>query len=567
MPTNAINDTGVKYLYDKLHGEIEPVAEAVSDSEVTIEGNPLSFNTLSSQNAKSTILSVEPIQDLHGYSKPWVGGAGKNLIPMTLDGIKANNTDGTWNGNVYSIGEGTYEILTDANNNVIGIKVNFTNTAGNRDIKLAGYYGSTDTFISSGTYKLNCENITSGVSVQSGYGTTSYTSLSSQTDLTIDATGGFSFVVIRVGANRTVNNVIIKPMIRVSTETDATFAPYTNICPISGRTEIGISGCGKNLWNNDNVSIQSVGPVSNRATYIFDAVGIYTLSTNTSSEVATISWNILDKATGQFINETNQPIRKGFTVTLMENQALVMWGYNGLTVSGFISDMGQPQLEKSNQSSSYEPYTKSTDLTISLGQTVYGGTLDVENGVLVVDRKRINLGSLTWTQVSGGIGRFQSELIGDAKIPSASSEKVNCVCSVFESDCTDNVYTTNGKIGIHTNGMVWVSATNIYSDAATFTTAMDGVDFVYELATPITINLTPHTIKLLEGVNNISTDGDSITLTYRDGKVATLGDLTSAVDSLDSKIDESKILTDTVTGDKYILVVTNGVLSVEQVSN
>lgn len=36
---------------------------------------------------------------------------------------------------------------------------------------------------------------------------------------------------------------------------------------------------------------------------------------------------------------------------------------------------------------------------------------------------------------------------------------------------------------------------------------------------------------------------------------------------LDSKIDESKILTDTATGDKYILVVTNGVLSVEQISN
>ena len=103
------------------------------------------------------------------------------------------------------------------------------------------------------------------------------------------------------------------------------------------------------------------------------------------------------------------------------------------------------------------------------------------------------------------------------------------------------------------------------TDAETQTFAK-GCTFVYYIE-PITINLTPHTINLLKGVNNISTDGDKITLTYRDGSVATLGDLTSAVDNLDSKIDESKILTDTATGDKYILVVSNGVLDIQQISN
>ena len=47
-------------------------------------------------------VAIEPQQDLHGYDAPWVGGAGKNKLPMTLATIKANNTTGTWIGNNYT---------------------------------------------------------------------------------------------------------------------------------------------------------------------------------------------------------------------------------------------------------------------------------------------------------------------------------------------------------------------------------------------------------------------------------------------------------------------------------
>ena len=58
----------------------------------------------------------------------------KNLLPMTLANIKANNTSGTWSGNVWTKNNGTIEILTDSDNNVIGFRAN-------------GNFNATTTFI------------------------------------------------------------------------------------------------------------------------------------------------------------------------------------------------------------------------------------------------------------------------------------------------------------------------------------------------------------------------------------------------------------------------------------
>ncbi len=98
--------------------------------------------------------------------------------------------------------------------------------------------------------------------------------------------------------------------------------------------------------------------------------------------------------------------------------------------------------------------SKYRKVTISLGQTVYGGEVDVVNGILKI--------------TDGYIASYNGETL-----PST-----------------------------------WISSMDVYAEGTSPTT---GAEVCYELATPITIPLTPSLIKSLNGINNLSVDcGDVI---------------------------------------------------------
>ncbi len=183
------------------------------------------FETINGGLLSSLKVALTPNQDLHGYAEPWVGGASKNKMPLTVENLKAWNTSGTWSGNTYSYGGMDFTILTDDDNNVIDIDEN-------------GATSSYPTFkIFSGTlngsYRLCRDNARSRVYVNS-----------SQVD---DGTSDYSFTAsgetydinLFTGAV-TLNHKIVKPMLVLSTETDFNFEPYSNICPITGHTEVDI---------------------------------------------------------------------------------------------------------------------------------------------------------------------------------------------------------------------------------------------------------------------------------------------------------------------------------------
>ena len=200
----------------------------------TATGNPITATDAAPVNAVNLSMDLEPIQDLHGYDHPWVGGAGKNKLPMTVEGIKAANTSGTWSGNVYSINNGTITILTDSDNNVTGIKGNGTFNANTY------FYFNTPTDLPNGQYTLNggttnCDIVLrqydGNLAVLNTYSTK--TSLNfTLTRQTNDTLRSYCFIAQNVTFNETAY-----PMIRLSTETDSSFVPYSNICPISGRSE------------------------------------------------------------------------------------------------------------------------------------------------------------------------------------------------------------------------------------------------------------------------------------------------------------------------------------------
>lgn len=145
------------------------------------------------------------------------------------------------------------------------------------------------------------------------------------------------------------------------------------------------------------------------------------------------------------------------------------------------------------------------------GNVVYGGELDVTTGVLTAKYGMVDMGTLNWTYVSGSAWNcFSVNIAG--KAPGGN----NFNCSWYAQGTI--FYTENDKCidGNENNSMIYTRDTSFNNDSATFKTAMSGVQLVYELATPISIQLTPTEVDTLRGDNVIWADcGDITNCEYR----------------------------------------------------
>ena len=350
----------------------EEVREAVINVQTNITGTKSLTGDIISVSDAAPILAenvtsaIDPIQDLHGYDYPWVGGAGKNLIPMTVDGIKAANTNGTWSGNVYTIGSVTFEVLVDSNNNVIGIKVNAPSAHNTQALKISSF-----TRVSGTTYILNgCPTNGSANSYKLRWNDVGYDYGSG---ITTDGTSGTGDVAIDITSNVEVTNLVFYPMIRLSTETDPTFAPYSNICPIQGHDMCEVVRCGKNLYDpstlvtaNYNINVQGEVVASDYWS-ISDYVSVepskaYAVSATTNNpydiHVAIYDANktFIERkdATG---GATTGRIGGTFTTGSDAAYIIICLPKNG---SGSTAGFSVCQLEIGSTATTYEPYTGQT---------------------------------------------------------------------------------------------------------------------------------------------------------------------------------------------------------------
>lgn len=150
--------------------------------------------------------------------------------------------------------------------------------------------------------------------------------------------------------------------------------------------------------------------------------------------------------------------------------------------------------------------------------TVYGGNFKLfkDGGkwycTVTADRAYVNLGTLTWNygKPFGGANEFfwTSGLSDVAVFPNVTTQ-TDAVCSCFyaksANEMNNHYFTTDGAFSLYNN---WVIVhDNAYTDATTFKTAMNGVQLVYELATPTTTTFEISTeIATLLGDNNIFAD-------------------------------------------------------------
>ena len=182
-------------------------------------------------------------------------GSGKNLIPMTVSGIKAYTTDGTWSGNDYTLNNVVFTILTDSDGYVTGISANGTASA-RSDFNLV----TPGVYVNGGSYKLNgcpADGSSSKYRIQVWNFTqnTGYNDYGTGADANVN-TGDNMGYQITIYNGYAASNLKFYPMLRLSTTTDATFAPY--IPSVNARLEsvekpsniiaILIAGANVNAW-------------------------------------------------------------------------------------------------------------------------------------------------------------------------------------------------------------------------------------------------------------------------------------------------------------------------------
>lgn len=210
-------------------------------------GSLVSFSDGADLPMPSFICKIEAVQSGSGDPSPenvrpisghtgvdaWVRG--KNLLPMTVNGIKAVNTIGTWSGNSYTVYGVTFIILTDSDNNVIGIKATGTasdtailkfigNVSYNEDVKVSGCPANG----SGNSYFIFIGNV--GYDFGNG--------------MTIPANANVSVIRIQIanGYACPTSGLLFKPMVRLSSIVDDTFAPYnpnSQTIQVSWQTEAG----------------------------------------------------------------------------------------------------------------------------------------------------------------------------------------------------------------------------------------------------------------------------------------------------------------------------------------
>lgn len=308
----------------------------------------------------------------------------------------------------------------------------------------------------------------------------------------------------------------------------------SNVRPISGFSEVKVARAGKNLISIEDDAIfeqqrytaeYGEGSVIVTASGTYSRVGYgYAVK---KGEQYTVSFR--GKSTGNYnrvyIGYNKSNINAYYTyITLTETETQYTYSFTASTeelvivfyvttnANSGVMTITDFQVELGSTATSYEPYAGDT-YTISLGETVYGGTLDVVGGKMVVDRKAVDLGDLSWTMSST---RFYSNLT-DA-IATKSGGDVNAVCSSYRRVPYNNAAFATGDFCVcdsnfsGTKRCLFQNA-NIAS-ADDFKTSVTGQTMVYSLKTPIEITLTPTQINTLLGVNNIYSDAGDVSVEY-----------------------------------------------------
>ena len=211
--TTAVEGSGGGADLD-IYGEASGTAEA-------------SFSDGAEASLVECEIGIVPSQDLHGYSKPWAGGAGKNKLNVnindyTTSGVTITNSNG---------------VITLENTATANVTINLrTDRINISDIGNTYKLVDDGSFTFSSDIYLNIRYYDSNSSAISNQSMTSGKSM----NLSVPS-NAYSFMPMIIVKSGIATNGTVKPMLMLQTESSTTFEPYSNICPISGHTDVTVT--------------------------------------------------------------------------------------------------------------------------------------------------------------------------------------------------------------------------------------------------------------------------------------------------------------------------------------
>jgi hypothetical protein len=418
-------------------------------------------------------VGIEAVQDLHGYDNPWPAGGGKNKFAYdTISFTKSKSYP-------CELGAGTY---------TLSALVTSTDTDDTRCLFVV--CDSDNQSLANGRLDRDTRGSATFTITEQADNIIFYASDSNVHS--IDDTATWTNVQIELGS------------------TETSYAPYSNICPISGWSSVGVTDCAVNIWdeqteggtyNNTTGEPQNASTLTRCKNFIkVNPSESYYLVIGSTSALNILQYGKNKEYLGTSTLIQNNASR-GFSVTA--NTYYIRFYFVGTTYNNDIS-INYPSTD-----TTYHAYNGHT-YTIDLDGTRYGGKVDLVSGVMTVDRVGIKTSDLNWVYQTTGERFHTSDLVDTIVKPKSNINILNGFgCEYLKVASALDVFTYGMSIGVASSGNIFLKNTD-WDTAEELLGAVGDKYIVYPLATPLTIQLPPTVVKSLEGVNNISADSGDV---------------------------------------------------------
>jgi len=476
----------------------DATARNAIQSSKTLKSSVVTVTDAAPINAEDITVDITPVQDLHGYDRPWAGGAGKNISkPYTYTDTNSGMTfayDGTCSC-----------VLNGTSNGDVGRPL----------ISEAISNGYTFTLMA-GTYTTSVSDANVIVQVYDENSNSISDSRENPTFTLAQTTVVFVRLFVTLGkmfSNKTVRYQL------ESGSTATSYEPYSNICPIEGHTEAKVETVGNvfsypsNIDNNirylginvgdGDFTLETTAPKVGEASYLF------LLSGNVSSGADNILNNVCS----------------GYSRTVASSNGYVTVAYRNIANATPLTAY-TTYLYKEGAKHTY---------TASFGETVYGGKWHVTAGGTDKTMAEAILSSLSFSRLyvpSVNKTYFYASISNGAK--TRGNEGLDGgLCSCFELVSSywqnlDNGQITVGSSFISADVCAVVVREDSIITVEDFMAAVSGQQLTYELATPTTISTPKQNVPMLQGINTVSADCGDTSLKYQPDNV--IGELKGEIE-------------------------------------